>query len=283
MDSSICFLNGSFVKKKDLKISADDLGFSRGYAVFEHCRTYHKKLFHLKEHLIRFYQGARSLFIPIKYSFDELSQICKEVVAANDFDEVGIKIYATPGEAQIGLTPSGEPTLLINPYPLKKEPFIGFEKGLKIKTTSHQRAFPFFKTTFYLPGMIAKQEHPSFDEILFLDEKKNILESTTSSFLAFDGKTLFYPSGNLLKSVTQEVLVHLAKKEFDVKRMEIPIGMIQNFSEVFLASSSREILPIVNIDDHYHRSLENYASSRALRQLLEEYINSSNWDDLENF
>lgn len=116
--SAICFYNGCFLEKKHLHLSIDDLGFSRGYALFEHVRTYHQKPFHLKEHLIRLFDAANELEINLEYSFDQIKEIMGELIQKNRFEEFGFKLYLTLGIATQGLIPESKPTFIILPYSL---------------------------------------------------------------------------------------------------------------------------------------------------------------------
>jgi branched-chain amino acid aminotransferase len=282
MQEPICFFNGDFLPKSQVRLSVDDLGFSRGYALFEHCRTYQRRIFHLQEHLMRLYEGGKALYLPIPYTQKHWACICDELVRLNAYEELGIKIYVTLGVASTGYFPSSGPTVLCYPYPLKAASFADPLSSLKIKTTSLARSFPFCKTTFYVPGILARSMHQGCDEILFLDEHHQVLESTISSFLSFKGSTLIVPQGSLLKSITQEVLVELASKDFKIERRPMAYSELGSLTAPFLASSSREIAPISSIDDFSYPSLP-CDEILHLRKLLQDYIQNQHWPLLEAF
>ena len=53
------FLNGKFVKEEELVVSVNDLGFSRGFAVFDFLVTYQKqRLFMLERHVDRLFHSV---------------------------------------------------------------------------------------------------------------------------------------------------------------------------------------------------------------------------------
>lgn len=269
--SAICFYNGCFLEKNHLHLSIDDLGFSRGYALFEHVRTYHQKPFHLKEHLIRLFDAANELEINLEYSFDQIKEIMDELIQKNRFEEFGFKLYLTLGIATQGLIPESKPTFIILPYSLSYYQRQDFSQAVKIATTSYQRAFPFYKTTFYLPGILAKKKQRDCDQIIFLDENNNLLESTIASFCAFKKNTLIIPTGALLKSVTQEVIFELAKSNFEIERREINLSELEQLDEVFLSSSTKEILPIKKIDKREFDPI-SFKNTKTLQLLFEDYI-----------
>lgn len=283
MQETICFYNDQFYKKNDVPLSLDDLGFSRGYALFEHCRTYGKKIFHLEEHLIRLQEGAQRLLIPMRYSFDAIASILEKLISLHSFEEFGFKIYLTMGQAHIGITPTTEPTFIIYPYPLTSYVGYDFSKGIKVATTSYQRSFAECKTTFYLPGILAKKELALVDEILFLDSNNHVLESTIASFMGFKGDTLIIPKGALLKSVTQEVIAFLASGFHQLVRKEVTLDELMEFDEIFLCSSTKEFLPISSINQTWNKDPKNFSRTLKLRKSFEDYMEKGQWHLLESF
>lgn len=282
MSGIICFYNGEFLEKEKVSISLDDLGFSRGYALFEHCRTYGKKVFHLEEHFIRLFESAKALDIPLPCTFEKLSSLIDELISLNHFEELGVKIYLTPGRASTGLYSMTEPTFILYPYPLPTYTPYNFANPIDVSTTYFQRAFAKHKTTFYLPGMLAKKES-SASEILFLDPQGHLLESTIASLCAFRGTTLVIPKGDLLKSVTQEVHAKLASSYTSVVREKISIKDIKTFDELFLASSTKEFLPLRSVDGFVIDPSLEFRQTQRLREHFERYIASGLWQPLEGF
>lgn len=281
--SVFCFYNGSIIEKKNLVISIDDLGFSRGYSLFEHCRTYFGKPFHLTEHLLRLLDGADHLLLNLRYSIEDISKILTTLFEKNGFEESGFKFYLTLGIAKEGLTSSGQETFIIYPYSLPK--YEGFypKNGFVLKTTSLQRALPHYKTTFYVPGMLAKRQHPDCDDILFLNASGHILESTTSAFLAFKNDVLIIPEGDFLQGITQATLLQIAKPLFKLERRPISYKEIPELTEAFLSSASKEIYPIEAIDDIRIGDVSSYRNTLKLKEAFQNYIQRQHWPLLETF
>lgn len=274
------FFNGCFLPKQEISLSIDDLGFSRGYSLFEHGRSYDGLLFHMQEHLTRLKNGADNLFLSIPHSFQDLEKICYTLLEKNEIQDMGFKIYLSAGVSVSGLKLPEEGTFIISPYALP--PYQeSLMEGIHLHTTKLQRAFAAYKTTFYLPAFVAKKQNPLADEILFLSSSDHLLESSTAGFLAFLGDTLVVPQGPLLKSITQEMLIRLAQSHFKIERRALHYEEIPHFTEAFLCSTSKEILPIKQID-HYKMSLE-HTNTKVLKNLLNDYILSRKWPFLEAF
>src|ERR1051325_4080068 len=65
---SIHFLNGQLVTETELRLSPRDLGFTRGYAVFDFLITYHGKPFMLDWHIERLLNSAKQIGLAVPWS-----------------------------------------------------------------------------------------------------------------------------------------------------------------------------------------------------------------------
>ena len=82
------FLNGRFVSPEQLVISPRDLGFSRGYAVFDFLKTYpHHRPFKLGEHIDRLFHSANLIDLRLPWDEKQVRQWVTETLAANQTDE----------------------------------------------------------------------------------------------------------------------------------------------------------------------------------------------------
>ncbi len=77
------FLNGKLVQEKDLLISPRDLGFARGYAVFDFLITYGGRPFMLERHIERLLQSAKLISLPVPWSKKQIVDWVKKTVAQN--------------------------------------------------------------------------------------------------------------------------------------------------------------------------------------------------------
>lgn len=278
-----CFRDGAVIPKNQLTLSVDDLGFSRGYCLFEHCRTYFGRPFHLCEHYLRLLRSARFFSLRLALSCEELEDILYTLMKRNAWSESGFKIYLSAGLSADGLTPVGKESLLISPYPMTPYSPSTPTRGLVLKTTLSPRAFPYHKTTFYLPGLLAKQAQAPCDDILFINPSRHLLESSTAGFLAFMGNTLIAPEGELLTSITREVLVMLAQGRFKIEYRPLSYTELPLITEAFLCSTTKEILPIASIDDIVIGNTLPGKNTAELKTRLTDYITKQHWPLLSTF
>ena len=78
------YYNGDFVPESEAKISIYDSALMYGDMVFEMTRSFNKKQFKLREHLVRLYDSMRYLQIPFPMSIDEMESACYETIRINE-------------------------------------------------------------------------------------------------------------------------------------------------------------------------------------------------------
>jgi branched-subunit amino acid aminotransferase/4-amino-4-deoxychorismate lyase len=82
--------------------------------------------------------------------------------------------------------------------------------------------------------------------------------------------------------VTQEVIFELAKSNFEIERREIHLSELEELDEVFLSSSTKEVLPIKKIDETEFNPI-SFKNTKTLQLLFEEYIFASEEITLTSF
>lgn len=250
MSNLTFYLNGKFVKEDDAKVSILDLGFVRGFGIFDFLRTYNGKPFKLKEHLLRFQNSAKLITLPFPWKIAELEKLVLETLKKNQLPEANIKIIATGGLSADQITPGLNPTLAIVIYPPAVYPQSYYEKGVKVVTVSLMRAFADAKTLNYIPAMIAleKARREKAVEALYKDEKDFVYEGTTTNFFLFKGKNLITPKDGILEGITRKVVLKLAEKEFKIELRPVRYKELEKIDEAFICASNKEIMPVVQVD-----------------------------------
>src|SRR5437588_1953768 len=78
------YINGKFYDKADAKISVYDHGLLYGDGLFEGIRVYSGKVFRLREHINRLYEGANSIRLEVPMSREQMMDAVKSAVTANE-------------------------------------------------------------------------------------------------------------------------------------------------------------------------------------------------------
>lgn len=268
------WIDGRLVPSTEAVLPLTDLGFSRGYAAFDALRTYGKVPFLLDAHLERLERTCELLMLAVPLGRDKLRAVVHATVAANGLPENLVRIYVTGGDAA-GFVPEQRERLLVLADPLRTYPAAQWEAGVALAISTLERTLPLAKSTSYLAGvcetMLAKRR--GFDEVVFCDPRGNILEGTTFSVVAVKGRELVSPRAGVLPAITLEHLFKLAPQNgFTVRREPITPELLRQADEVFITSSTRELVPVNRVDT---LRIGNGAPGPVTRRLHEIYRQST--------
>ena len=92
---------GAMVKEQDIHISLQDRGYVFGDGLYEVVRVYNGKLFGLKRHLDRLFQGADVIDFNLQYTREEFEGFFQQLVEENDLHSGYVYMQLTRGDASI--------------------------------------------------------------------------------------------------------------------------------------------------------------------------------------
>jgi branched-chain amino acid aminotransferase len=87
-------------------------------------------------------------------------------------------------------------------------------------------------------------------EALYLDGQDRLTEGTRANLFVVRHGEVITPRDGVLKGITRQVVLELAAQEFVVVEGPIHYRDLQSVDEAFLTSTTKEVLPVVQIDDH---------------------------------
>lgn len=272
---NIHFLNGKFVGEEELLISPRDLGYTRGYAVFDFLRTYNGKPFHLSEHIERLLNSAKLIDLKIPYTKQEIEKLVLETLNKNNKDtEKAIKIIASGGISS-KMTQVNSPTFMIWIDGLAPVPQEYYENGVGIITVKYKRYIPEAKTNNYIEGVKQTQiaENVGALEPVYFDDDGLYESSNSNIFIIKDGK-IYTPKNYALSGITRKVLIEILKSEFTVEEKNLKIEDLLGADEAFLTGSAKEILPIVKIDEKVLASGKVGENTKKVLEIWNRYTNT---------
>ena len=247
----IYWINGEFIPADDAQVSLRDVGVLRGYGVFDYLRTYDFKPFHLMEHLTRLKSSADQIGLSVPYDLEEIADSTEALIQENGQPNVGIRFLVTGGESTNGFTPPERSNLAIMLEPITVRPDTQYREGCKLITSRLQREFPTVKSTNYIGAIMAMQEAEAAGavEALYVDHNDEISECTRSNFFIVQDGILKTAEKNVLPGITRNVLLSYAEEIVPVVIGAVFLDDLQSADEAFITSSTKEVLPIVQIDD----------------------------------
>lgn len=267
MDSAkFVWMDGTMVPFASANVSVLSNALHYGTGVFEGIRAYETPdgpaIFRLSEHGNRLLRSARAYGIPVDYSAEDLSQACREVVAANELDAGYIRPLIFYELGSIGLNPAGAKVRVVVAA-WKWGAYLGEEglaKGIRVRVSSwrriHQSSFlPTAKGTGqYLNSVLAKQEAvvTGYDEAILLNMDGNISEGSGENlFLVRDGELMTPPiSSGILDGITRASVMQLLSEDgVEVREAVLTRGDLYAADELFFTGTAAEVTPIREVDD----------------------------------
>jgi branched-chain amino acid aminotransferase len=259
-------MDGTMVPFGSANVSVLSNALHYGTGVFEGIRAYQTPegpaIFRLAEHASRLLRSAKAYGIPVEYSAEDFSGVCREVVTANDLDAGYIRPLVFYELGSIGLNPAGARVRSIVAA-WKWGAYLGEEglaKGIRVRVSSwrriHQSSFiPIAKGTGqYLNSVLAKQEAVAtgYDEAILLNMDGNISEGSGENlFLVRDGVLVTPPvSSGILDGITRaSVMQLLADDGVEVREAVLTRGDLYAADELFFTGTAAEVTPIREVDD----------------------------------
>ncbi len=251
MGQPIFYVNGNYVPADQAVLPINDLGIVRGYGVFDMLRTYNGVPFHLQDHLARLARSADQIDLALPWSLADLESLVLDTHGRNDYENAALRIIVTGGPSPDLGTPQGNPSLVVMVLPISLPPAEQYERGCKATAVEMVRERPSAKSLNYIGAIMAVQEatREGAVEALYLTRAGNVTEGTRSNFFIFRGDQLITPDVDILPGITRQVILKLAPEYFDVVERSIGYAELAEADEAFISSSTKELLPIVQVND----------------------------------
>ena len=104
-EKPLVWVNGKLVPKNQAMVSVYDHGLLYGDGVFEGIRVYQGKIFKSAQHMDRLWRSAESIRLTIPVSREEMVDIQRRCIEANNISDGYIRLVVTRGFGTLGLDP----------------------------------------------------------------------------------------------------------------------------------------------------------------------------------
>ena len=284
-------LNGDFLDPADAKVSVFDRSFLYGDSLYEVVRTYQGKPFRLKEHLVRMEKSAKLCQMRFSQTTAEYErEILKSIAAyraqpGKQDEDVYVRIVVSRGSGKIGfgLGNLETPTLYaIIVEPISMFPNRPFDKGTKLQISdrirNHPKALdPAMKSGNYLNSLLAylSAADAGFDDALMVDQQGFMTEGTTFNlFYVNRGIVATAPLDvGILDGVTRRAILNLCIEQgIPCREVRFPKEYLYEADEVFVSSSLKEVLPVLDLDGKKIASGKAGPVTRKLRDAFDDLV-----------
>jgi D-alanine transaminase len=232
-------------------------------------------MFTVNEHINRLYESAKKIRLVMPFAKIELIKLLEKLIKVNELKNGHIYFQITRGVSErIHQFPdfTVEPVLTAftkeMDRPLEKQ-----KTGIKASLVEDERWLKCdIKSLNLLANVLAKQEATekgSFEAILHRGDI--ITEGSASNIFGIKNNVLYtHPANNLiLHGITRAVIFKLAEQVgLTVKEEAMTVNELLQMEEVFLSSTTSEIMPIIQIDEH---KVDNGVVGRLTKEMQQQF------------
>ncbi|GAA4361653.1 aminotransferase class IV [Kangiella marina] len=257
---SVAYLNGEFLTLEHATVPVLDRGFLFGDGVYEVIPVYAGKTFRFSSHISRLHKSLSAILMNFELPESDWLALCEGLIERNEFENASIYLQVTRGsyiDRHHDIPTLGEPTVfaMISPLPpVQKDWQASDIKSYSVITEDDirwQRCD--IKAITLLANCMLKQkalESGADDTILVRNGEAS--EATSSNlFIVRDGVIITPPlSEHLLAGVTREFILTLAQRHgIPFEERAIPEHELELADEIWLTSSTKEIRPVIKVND----------------------------------
>ena len=263
VEQAVVNVNGVISDSASAVVSVFDHGFLYGEGIYETVRTYNHRPFLLDRHLHRLRASADMLGLPIPPTDEALANAITATTDRVTFQtEQYIRLLVTRGVGDLSYDPTScpTPTIVIIVKPHRENDAAVTTEGIRIMLSSvirnHPDAInPRIKSNNLLNSALAMQEaiRAGASEALMRNHRGELSECAQSNFFLVRHGMAHTPplDAGLLEGVTRNFVFEVAKVAgIPVSETVLRAEDLPSADEMFLTSTTREILPVTRLDDH---------------------------------
>ena len=274
-------LHNDEVLPADSKIlSAGQIGVLSGWGVFTTLRIYEGVPFAFERHWERMARDARALHINLNQDPGTVRRNLLRLVEANQAAEATMRLCIVRSEGGFWAgSDSGSPSDLVA---MTNDVMVWAESiALAVAEQSRHAASRFTgtKTLSWAHNLtlVENAQGSGYDEVILLNERNEVAECTSANiFAAKDERTYTPPlSSGPLPGVTRAIMLdELNADGVAVEQKVLSLEDLYEADEVFITSTTRELLPVNRIQDQPLRAGESgpWPVMEMLRAALSAYV-----------
>lgn len=275
MDNKTVYLNGQYLPLADAKISVMDRGFLFGDGIYEVIPSYSGKLFHFQQHMERLENSLSSIRLANPHNRNQWLDILAPLLDANLDQYIYLQLTRGVGPKRDHAFPEQvTPTVFAMSSTIV--PFADINTGAKAISVDDSRwELCNVKATTLLANILLRQqavEKGCAEAILVKDGY--VTEGAASNiFAVIDGILITPPKDHaILPGITRDVILELAEQN-NIPYSEdiISLEALKTASEIWLTSSTREIIPVVQLDSETISNGKPGPAWRTMNRLFQAY------------
>ena len=258
---SIAYLDGTYLPLEEARISPLDRGFLFGDGIYEVVPSYAGSMVGFEPHIARMKSGLAAVGINLDWSETDWADLCNRLITDNGAGNLGIYLHVSRGadtKRFHGFPENIAPTVFAFAFDIAPPPIA--EKALartyKVSTARDLRwERCHIKSTALLGNVLHFQqgyEKGHGETILFNANNELTEASACNVFIVKNGIVITPPLDNqLLPGITRDIVLDVLRKDgsIPVEERIVTMDEVTSADEVWVTSSSKEIAPVIAVDD----------------------------------
>lgn len=257
----IAYLHNQFIPLEEARISPLDRGFLFGDGVYEVIPSYSGQCVGFRLHIERLQRNLAALNISLDWSVEDWLSIAEQLLKENSGDNLAVYLHVSRGTDvkrfhgyKDGLTP----TVFAYAFDITppKEADKNKVVGLNVLTQEDIRWRKCHIKSTALLGNVMHFQHAysqNIAETVLYNEDGDVTEASTSNIFVVKGQSVLTPSldKQLLPGITRHIVLDILKTKTDLRVEERVVSLeeLRLADEVWLTSASKELAPVVMIDN----------------------------------
>lgn len=252
-----CFFNGEVVPLAEARVSPLDRGFLFGDGVYEVTPVYARKIFCRGRHFRRLARNLAEIKIP--FDAESLLVPAQQLIDSAESDSGDLILYiqitrgAPPVRRHAFPDAPTSPTVFMYVSPRAPMAEEKIRRGVSCRTMDEFRWLRADIKSVSLLGAVLAAQHAAEcgDEEIILIRNGFAGEAAACNIFVVSGGTLLTPPADnrILPGISREITLELARRDgVRVAERDIPRAELAAADEIWLTSSTREILPVTTLD-----------------------------------
>ncbi|BCX80764.1 D-alanine transaminase [Methylomarinovum caldicuralii] len=250
MNDTRAYLNGQFLPLSQARVPVLDRGFLFGDGVYEVIPAYGGRLFRLDQHLERLENSLRAIRLEPPLTRAQWREILTELL--DGAADQAVYLQVTRGVApkrDHAFPPVVEPTVLAWAFA------IGTAAPAPAKAITHEDIrwqWCHIKAITLLANVLLRQEatERGCQEAILIRDGRITEGAASNVFAVVDGVIVTPAKGpHLLPGVTRDLILELARElALPCQERDLDAAELARAEEIWLSSSTRELVPVVELD-----------------------------------
>lgn len=260
VNTGIVFLNGEYMPMHEAKVSPMDRGFLFGDGIYEMVPSYGGQLVGFGLHIERMQKGLAAIGIQLSMELDNWRDIAENLMTKNGSGNLGIYLHVSRGAdvKRFHAFPDNvTPTVFAFAFEIPAAPVADKKLTKQYKVNSAQDLrwkHCDIKSTSLLGNVMHFQhgQDSGVNETLLFNAQNELTEASSCNVFVIKGTRVTTPplDKQLLSGITRLMLLDILRKEaiLEVEERIVTMTEVQNADELWVTSSSKEIVPVIELD-----------------------------------